>query len=45
VVRALKAAYLLVVEAALQTGYHHISAKEFYANNPNNKQIKNTRNK
>ena len=39
----LEAAHLLIVEAALQMGCHHISTKEFYANNSNKKQIKNTR--
>jgi len=45
VTRALEAARLLIVQAALQMGCHHISTKEFYTNNSNNKQIKNTRKK
>jgi hypothetical protein len=45
VARALEAVHLLVVEAALQMGCHHMNTKVFYANNSNNKQIKNTRNK
>jgi hypothetical protein len=45
VARALEATHLLVVEAALQMGCHHMNTKVFYSNNSNNKQIKNTRNK
>jgi hypothetical protein len=45
VARAMEAAHLLIVQAALQIGCHQISTTEFYANNSNNKHIKNTRNK
>jgi len=41
---ALEAAHLLIAQAALQMGCHH-TTKEFYTNNSNNKQIKNTRKK